>query len=125
MKRILLLADDPALSELAKESLSEHELWQSSCVHDALGQLDAGRIDLAIVDFWLPDGTAVPILRRLRHSFPDVPVILVSGGDRSVTPEVTEAFGTMNGADLFLTKPIQPPELKSALQSVLSTERSG
>ena len=120
MKRILLLADDPALSELAKETLSELELWQTSCVNGALDRLNREQFDLAIIDFWQEDGTAVPILRKLRDSFPCVPVILVSGGNRSVTPEVAEAFGTMNGADRFLTKPIQPPELKSALQSVFA-----
>lgn len=68
--RILVVEDEPLLAMLIEESLVElgHEVVASAAtVEQALEALDAGGIDLALLDFTLADeADAIPIAERLR-----------------------------------------------------------
>ncbi len=123
MKRLLLLEDDPALSDLFARFLSDHHVLRASSVVDAVRYLDRGEaLDAAIIDFWLAEGTAIPVLDALRNSHPHVPVIVISGGNQSFSPELTEAFSVLSRADLFLHKPFRREDLLSALESAPQTK---
>ena len=68
--RILVVEDEPLLAMLIEESLVElgHEVVASAAtVEQALEAIDAGGIDLALLDFTLADeADAVPVAERLR-----------------------------------------------------------
>ncbi len=120
MKRLLLLEDDAALSDLPARFLSDYQILRASTVVDAMSCLERGKaLDAAIIDFWLVEGTAIPVLDALRYDYPQVPVIVISGGNQSFSPELTEAFSVLSRADLFLHKPFRREDLLRALQTVL------
>lgn len=55
---------------------------------------------LAVIDFWLPEGAAMPLLRRLSEDWPDVRLLAMSGDDDAgVAHKAREA-----GAHGFLAK---------------------
>lgn len=68
--KILIVEDEPLLAMLIEESLVElgHEVVASAAtVEQALGAIDAGGVDLALLDFTLADDAdAVPVAERLR-----------------------------------------------------------
>lgn len=123
MKKLLLLEDDAALSDLLTRFLSDYQVFRASTVVDAMSCLERGdALDVAIVDFWLVEGTAIPVLDALRDDYPHVPVIVISGGNQSFSPELTEAFSVLSRADLFLHKPFRREDLLRALETVLQTK---
>jgi DNA-binding NarL/FixJ family response regulator len=81
----------------------------------------AGRLrsDLAIVDLALARGNAVEFVRRLRSSFPDMKMIVVSVHDRSIVSDsVLEV-----GADGFVAKRALATDLLPAADAVLAGHR--
>jgi DNA-binding NarL/FixJ family response regulator len=81
----------------------------------------AGRLrsDLAIVDLALARGNAVEFVRRLRSSFPEMKMIVVSVHDRSsVSDSVLEV-----GADGFVAKRALATDLLPAADAVLAGHR--
>ena len=103
MKRLLLLEDDFALSDLFARFLSDYHVLRASSASDAMTCLERGEaLDAAIIDFWLVEGTAIPVLDALRDDYPQVPVIVISGGIQGFSPELTEALSVLSRAELVL-----------------------
>lgn len=114
----ILLAEDSALyRHLITGHLNE---WGFKCVcakdggeaWDLLSKPDAPR--LALLDWVLPVVDGVELCRRLRHrpeTEPYTYTILLTA--KSQKQEMLEAMGA--GADDFLAKPFDPPELKARL----------
>jgi len=78
----------------------------------------AGRLqsDLAVVDLALSRGNALELVRRLRGSFPEMKMIIVSVHDQSsVSRSVLEA-----GADGFVAKRAIATDLLAAADAVLA-----
>jgi len=81
----------------------------------------AGRLnsDLAVIDLALGRGHALELVRRLRRSFPDMKMIILSSHDEpSVSRSVLEA-----GADGFVVKRALATDLFGAIDAVLAGER--
>src|SRR5215472_8461687 len=78
-----------------------------------------GGADIVVVDYSLADGNGLDLLRRLRTIDPDVPVVVLT------------AHGTIDlavqamkeGAEQFLTKPVELPALKVLLDRALEHHR--
>ena len=123
VKRILLLEDDSALNDLFAHFLSEYQVLRAWSAADAMSYLKDGEApDAAIIDFWLVAGTAVPVLDALCDDYPQIPVLVISGGHQSFSPELTEAFSVLSRADLFLQKPFRMEDLLTALETALQTK---
>lgn len=83
------------------------ELWEN------IGQFGAPA--LALVDFWLPGGTALPILIRLRDEYPATRLLVISGdGDPAVRDKVRRL-----SVDGFLLKHAEPAVFALAVAAVL------
>src|SRR5688500_16457308 len=102
MHRVLVLDDE----RLVRWSLAERlradglEPLQAASVAEAL-DLAAKGVDAAILDFKLPDGDGLSVLRKLRHADPDVPVIMLTAHtDVDLVVEAVKA-----GAADYVAKP--------------------
>ena len=100
--RVLILDDE----RLVRWSLAERlradgfEPVQASTVSEAV-DLAAKGVDAAILDFKLPDGDGLSVLKRLRHLDPDLPVIMLTAHtDLEIVVEAMKA-----GASDYLAKP--------------------
>lgn len=72
---------------------------------------------LIILDINMPGGTGLEALRKLKLSAKtaDIPVVVLTGSDDAAMPAQVKALGAVD----FLAKPIDPEELKSAIQRLL------
>ncbi|MDC0675447.1 response regulator transcription factor [Nannocystis radixulma] len=108
MSRILLLEDDPELGAQICGQLREagYEVvwWRSG---RTLAPEDAAAVQLVILDLMLPGTHGMDILRELRDSRAEVPVLVLSA--RNHTHDKVQALRL--GADDYMTKPYWPEEL--------------
>jgi DNA-binding NtrC family response regulator len=75
--------------------------------------------DAAIVDFSLPDGDGLDVLRVLRGQDPSLPVVLLTGhGTIDLAVKAIK-----EGAEQFLTKPVELPALQIVVERALETRR--
>jgi DNA-binding NtrC family response regulator len=76
--------------------------------------------DAAILDYSLPDGTAMDLLPQLKQSHPSVPLILLTGNGS--VPLAVQAI--KEGAEQFLTKPVEMAAIAVVLERALKNQRN-
>ncbi|MFM2408409.1 MAG: hypothetical protein RL358_1151 [Pseudomonadota bacterium] len=120
--RILLVEDDPVLADgLSRILQQSHHLvsmTNNGIQADQLLQLE--KFDLVILDMGLPDMDGAQILRRLRARNDSVPVLILTAQD-SVANRVQ---GLDLGADDYLSKPFDVPELEARIRALLRRTQS-
>ena len=114
--RILLVEDDTMLGEAVRDGLR-----QLGCVVDWVQDGGAARAALSttgfgavVLDLSLPTGDGVSVLRWLRQSGRNTPVVIVTARD-SVTARIA---GLDAGADDYLIKPFDIDELAARLRAI-------
>ncbi len=80
----------------------------------------ARRPDVVLADYDLPDGNALELLARLRNVDAGVPMVILTGGG-SIDLAVR---AIKEGAEQFLTKPVDLPALAAVLKRVAEARRS-
>ena len=117
--KLLLVEDDPALSELLEYRFSK-EGYHDRCTADgdeALILAAEDLPDLIILD-WMIEGTSgIEVCRRLRRDkkTAHVPVIMLTAREA----EDDRVRGLETGADDYLTKPFSPRELFARVVAVM------
>jgi signal transduction histidine kinase len=111
--RVLLIEDNPFDRELAARALAEIaapagpvDLATAGSWAAARPLLDCGDVDLIVLDFYLPDGTGLEVLRELAAGARHPPVIILTGqrdlvtavdllksGGGDYVPKTTEDWG--------------------------------
>ena len=119
MARVLVVEDDRAISEglAALLRADGHEVRTCARQDDALSELAAGSIDLALVDISLEQGNGFAVCAAAKApSCPSKPaVIFLTASD----DEYSCVAGLDMGADDYVSKPFRPRELLSRIRSVL------
>lgn len=115
--RILLAEDDPVLTDGLTRILQQANYlvsWANNGVHaDQLLQLE--KFDLVILDMGLPAMDGAQILRRLRARNNAVPVLILTAQDSMAN----RVQGLDLGADDYLSKPFDLPELEARIRALL------
>jgi DNA-binding response OmpR family regulator len=115
-RRILIVDDDTALSEVIRDKLVI-EGFEVECATDAdeaLHRSESLMPDLVLLDVMLPKSSGfdlVPVVRRSRK----VPIIFLSA--RGL--QVDKLRGLEAGADDYITKPFDMQELLARIRAVL------
>jgi DNA-binding NtrC family response regulator len=120
--KILLVDDDLAVRAAMREFLQSLD-YEVTEVGNCEGARDAFRIcrpDAAIMDYSLPDGTALDLLPSLKALYPSVPLILLTG-QGSIELAVR---AVKEGAEQFLTKPVQLSTVEVVLERALTNQRN-
>ena len=115
--RVLLVDDEPALTNLVKMAL-HYEGWTVEVAHngrEAVSKFDEVGPDVLVLDIMLPDVDGLQILQRIRESEPYTPTLFLTARD-SVMDRVT---GLTAGADDYMTKPFSLEELVARLRGLL------
>ena len=121
--RILIVEDDPVLADGLTRSLRATD-YAVDCVGDgseADHVLAAQNYDLVILDLGLPKLDGFEVLRRLRRRSSRVPVLVLTARD-ALDDRVR---GLDLGADDYLTKPFDLPELEARLRALIRRGQSG
>ncbi len=119
--RILLVEDHPlyrvglhmALSYSGLDCVLKSEAENVAQALDYLQQ-HSDEIDLILLDYFLPDGTGMDVLKMAKQSFPKIKVLLVSGEDNN--PKLDAMIqAALNG---FVSKDVTPQGLATVISSI-------
>ncbi len=121
--RVLIVDDEPSALYTLEMLLSPepYEIAFASSGRDALLQLQGFNPDVILMDVMMPDLTGFEVCRQLkadpakRH----IPIVLVTALNR----KEDLVRGLDSGADEFVSKPVNGPELRARVRSMLRIKR--
>lgn len=120
MKPHILIVEDERHIGIGLKYNCEAEGYTATLVEDGptalrLLQEDPSRIDLIILDLMLPGMSGYKVLETLRKADMQMPVMILSA--RTLAEDRTRGFDL--GADQYLMKPFELPELLSRVRNLL------
>jgi DNA-binding NtrC family response regulator len=121
-KRILIGEDDRSLRFALSEFLQaqDYQVCEATTCETIRQSFRTSTPDAAILDYSLPDGTALDLLPFLKQSYSSVPLILLTGNG---TIELA-VQAMKEGAEQFLTKPVQMAAIAVVLERALKNQRN-
>ena len=119
---VLLVDDEPAVRFGMRDYLeaSGYAVQEAPSCQEAQAAFRSGRPDVAVLDYSLPDGTALDLLPRLKALDPDVPIVILTG----VGSIELAVRAIKEGAEHFLTKPVELPALRVVLERLIENQRN-
>jgi len=114
--RVLIVDDNEEVRDLLARTLRRdgHETFTAATAKDAAAKLEAGLVDVVVLDVALPDGSGIDVCRDLRRAGISTPVLLLTA--HAAVPE--RVAGLDAGADDFLGKPFAISELRARVRAL-------
>lgn len=121
--RILIVEDDTQLADGLMASLEQvgYAVDWAKNGEEADYILSRQEYDLTVLDLGLPKMDGFQVLRRLREHKPQAPVLILTARD-ALDDRVR---GLDLGADDYMTKPFELPELEARIRALLRRSRWG
>jgi DNA-binding NtrC family response regulator len=115
--KLLLVEDDEAALFGYERYLSKSGYVTRSVtsLSDGKNAILTDKFDAIVLDLKLPDGNSMDWLPEIKKEYPSLPVIVLTGS--SDIPTAVKA--TKNGAEDFLTKPVEMADLVASLRKAL------
>lgn len=113
---VVLVEDHDIVRQLLQQVLEEagHQVVGLSCAEELEDEADGLPIDIFLIDLNLPGEDGLSLTERLRAAYPLAGLIVVTA--RSSLDDKIESYA--RGADLYLSKPVEAPELCAAIASL-------
>ncbi|MGE0110407.1 response regulator transcription factor [Aquabacterium sp.] len=114
--KILLVEDNDELREATLAFLqNQGHFVRGVSAAEELGDLSGAFVpDVYVIDLNLPDEDGLSLVKRLRGVHPNVGIVITTArtqiGDR--------VAGYESGADIYLPKPVAPPELMASISAL-------
>jgi DNA-binding response OmpR family regulator len=116
MQRVLVIDDDPAMTELLKIVLTSYEM-DVHIENDGQSGFDYVQEfepDIIVLDLLMPDIDGWSICKRIKQQF-RIPILILSAIDTPV--KIAEALDA--GADDYLVKPVTSSSLIAHIQNLI------
>jgi two-component system cell cycle response regulator CtrA len=115
--RVLLVEDDPSTAKSIELMLSHANLnvYTTDLGEEGIDLAKLYDYDLILLDINLPDMNGHEVLRQLRLSKIETPILILSGEDG--TESKLKGFGF--GADDYMTKPFHREELVARIHAII------
>jgi two-component system response regulator MtrA len=120
-ERVLLVEDDPSIREIAALGLVQagYRVTTSGDGREGLMRARQEPFDAVILDVMLPSLDGFEICREIRRDS-RVPIVMLTAR----TDTVDIVVGLESGADDYITKPFEMPELVARVRAVLRRSRA-
>jgi DNA-binding NtrC family response regulator len=121
-ERILLVDDDPGLSEVIALLLDRegYGVERAGTVKQGLHLVEAKKPDLVVTDLKLPDGTGLDVIAGVRARRPRLPLIMIT----SYSSMESAIAALRAGAVDYVIKPFNNDEFLRAVSRALNKRRS-
>ena len=121
--KILIVDDEPSARQTLEALLWREGYELSTAVNglDALAYLEEHEPDTILLDVMMPEMDGFTVCQQLRKDerWRHIPIILITALDN--TDELTRGLDA--GADEFLSKPVNGPELRARVRSMLRIKK--
>ena len=119
--RVLLIDDDPGLSEVIELLLSRegYGVERAGTLKAGIERSGAAAIDLVITDLKLPDGTGLDAIGAIRQSRPELPIIMIT----SYSSMESAIAALRAGAVDYIIKPFENDAFLHAVARALNERR--
>ncbi|MFT4874722.1 phosphate regulon transcriptional regulator PhoB [Congregibacter sp.] len=122
-RTVLVVDDEFAIRDMLRMALEivDYRCLEADNIQDAHAIVVDQRPDIVLLDWMLPGGSGIELLRRLKRdeTTKEIPVIMLT----AKTAEDNLIQGLEVGADDYMTKPFAPRELIARIKALL--RRSG
>jgi len=114
---VLIVDDDDVMRDLMKQALLRREYFVEKAKdgNEALQAINAGRVDVVLLDLLMPNRDGFAVLHELQRAKPAPPVIVMTGSRAVDIREEAMALG----ANAYLQKPFELGQLLAEVESVL------
>jgi DNA-binding response OmpR family regulator len=122
-RRILVVEDEPGLRRTLKDLLgsSGYNIETSQDGTDAETRAGRDVFDLIVLDVMLPSKSGFDVAKSLRKSGVQTPILMLTA--RSELNNKVQGF--KSGADDYLTKPFEAPELLVRIEALIRRAETG
>ena len=122
---VLVVDDEDAIRDMLRMALeiADFRCIEADNIHDAYTLVVDERPDIVLLDWMLPGGSGLEMLRRLKRgeTTHELPVIMLT----AKTAEDNVIQGLDVGADDYITKPFAPRELIARVRALLRRSTGG
>ena len=116
---ILIVEDDPDIREMLAFTLERNgfRVIETDSIEAAIGKLEGPLPELIVIDWMLPGGSGLDLVRRLRRDAhtADVPLMMLTAKGA----EADKLRGFETGVDDYMTKPFSSRELIARMKALL------
>ena len=116
MTHVLVVDDDKGIRDLLASYLQQHfpHVGHAANAAEARAYIASHNVNLMILDIMMPGETGLELTKSLVNSH-NIPIILLTAKDTTSD----RVKGLDFGADDYITKPFEPPELLARIKAVL------
>jgi len=120
--RVLIVDDHQEIRTTLRANLEALEvdldLVDVPSGEEAIVEIVGTGIDLLIADIGLPGLSGIDLFKKLKHTFPDMQVIIITGmEEEDLHQEIADA-----GAEAFFFKPLKMPEFLNAVRRTMGLD---
>jgi two-component system sensor histidine kinase/response regulator len=116
---ILIVDDEEIIRDLCGKALEQYQILKAGSCFDALWLYKHKRPDLILSDVMMPGGTGIDLLRLVKEVDPHAVVIIMTG----FTDKEIVLNALKEGADDFISKPLNILQLRTAVEKALVKKR--
>ena len=120
MSTILIVDDEPGIRAVLRDVL-EDENYRVMVAEDgfkALSVLDNEPVDLVVLDVWLPNMGGIDVLKKIKESYGDIEVVVISGHANINLAVKAVKMGAFD----FLEKPLSLDKTITVIRNALKLE---
>lgn len=120
MPKILLIEDDISFCKLLERFLLKkaYEVTIAFSAEEARLAIKKESFDLILTDLRLPDSDGIGLMKEFKNTYPDIPVILMTG----YSDVNTAVKAIKNGAADYISKPFNPDEVLLVITNALQSD---
>ncbi len=115
--KIMVIDDEPEICNILKEFLEGlgYQVFTANSGPEGLKLISQNVVDVLILDLNMPGMHGLDVLKKVKHTYPDISVIILTG-----FPSINTAVESMKlGAYDYLMKPIDFKRLEIVLEKLL------
>ena len=122
MPKILLIEDDIAFCKLLEKFLIKkaYDVTIAFSAAEARTAVKNESFDLILTDLRLPDFDGIALMSEFKNSYPDIPVVLMTG----YSDVNTAVKAIKNGAADYISKPFNPDEVLLVITNALQAPKA-